>query len=108
MASARPIQWRCSTGNGSAYTARDTRVFARQLGLEPCFTPVRSPQGNGVSEAFVHTLKRDDVQVTPLPDAASALALLGTWFDDYTDHHPRSGLNMRSPREFIHAQTATA
>ncbi len=29
--------------NGSAYTARETRVFARQLGLKPCFTPVRSP-----------------------------------------------------------------
>ncbi len=25
--------------NGSAYTARETRVFARQLGLKPCFTP---------------------------------------------------------------------
>ena len=94
--------------NGSAYTARETRIFARQLGLKPCFTPVRSPQSNGVSEAFVHTLKRDYVQVTPLPDAASALALLGTWFDDYNDNHPHSGLKMRSPREFIAAQIATA
>ena len=94
--------------NGSPYTAKDTRIFARQLGLKPCFTPVRSPQSNGVSEAFVHTLKRDYVQVTPLPDAASALALIGTWFADYNDHHPHSGLKMRSPREFIAAQTATA
>lgn len=94
--------------NGSAYTAKDTRVFARQLGLKPCFTPVRSPQSNGVSEAFAHTLKRDYVQVTPLPDAASTLALIGAWFTDYNDHHPHSGLKMRSPREFIQAQTATA
>ena len=99
---------RCSTCNGSAYTAKDTRIFARQLGLRPCFTPLRSPQSNGVSEAFVHTLKRDYVQVTPLPDAASALALIGTWFEDYNDNHPHSGLRMRSPREFIQAQTATA
>ncbi len=96
------------TDNGSAYTARETRIFARQLGLKPCFTPVRSPQSNGVSEAFVHILKRDYVQITPLPDAASALALIGTWFDDYNDNHPHSGLRMRSPREFIAAQTATA
>jgi len=96
------------TDNGSAHTARETRIFARQLGLKPCFTPVRSPQSNGVSEAFVHTLKRDYVQVTPLPDAASALALIGTWFDDHNNHHPHSGLRMRSPREFIAAQTATA
>ena len=94
--------------NGSAYTARETRIFARQLGLRPCFTPVRSPQSNGVSEAFVHTLKRDYVRVTPLPDAWSVLGLIGAWFDDYNDNHPHSGLKMRSPREFIRAQTATA
>ena len=28
--------------NGSAYTAKDTRIFARQLGLKPCFTPVKA------------------------------------------------------------------
>ena len=94
--------------NGSAYTAKDTRIFARQLGLRSCFTPVRSPQSNGVSEAFVHTLKRDYVQVTPLPNALAALRLLPTWSKDYNDHHPHSGLRMRSPREFIQAQTATA
>ena len=62
--------------NGSAYTARETRTFARQLGLKPCFTPVRSPQSNGISEAFVHTLKRDYVRVSPLPDARTALTSL--------------------------------
>lgn len=45
--------------NGSAYTARDTRLFAQALNLTPCFTPVASPQSNGMSEAFVKTLKRD-------------------------------------------------
>jgi transposase InsO family protein len=44
--------------NGSAYTARETRTFARQLGHKPCLTPVRSPQSNGISEAYVHTLKK--------------------------------------------------
>jgi len=43
-----------------------------------------------------------------LPDAATVLGLIGSWFDDYNDHHPHSGLKMRSPREFIQAQTATA
>jgi transposase InsO family protein len=45
--------------NGSCYTAGETRDFARQLGLVPCFTPVRSPESNGMAEAFVETLKRD-------------------------------------------------
>ena len=39
--------------NGSAYTARETRIFARQLGLKRCFTPVASPQSNGMSFAIV-------------------------------------------------------
>ena len=94
--------------NGSPYIARDTQIFARQLGLKPCFTPVRSPQSNGMSEAFVKTLKRDYVQVTPLPDAQTVLGLIGGWIEDYNDNHPHSGLKMRSPREFIAAQTATA
>ncbi|SPJ26516.1 hypothetical protein PAA8504_04382 [Palleronia abyssalis] len=94
--------------NGSPYIARETRIFARQLGLKPCFTPVKSPQSNGISEAFVKTLKRDYVHVTPLPDAATVLELIAGWFEDYNDNHPHSGLKMRSPREFIAAQTATA
>jgi len=44
------------TDNGSPYIAKDTQIFARQLGLKPCFTPVQSPQSNGISEAFVKTL----------------------------------------------------
>ncbi|QBX35138.1 IS3 family transposase [Paracoccus liaowanqingii] len=94
--------------NGSPYIAKDTQIFTRQLGLKPCFTPVQSPQSNGISEAFVKTLKRDYVQVTPLPDAQNVLGLIGGWIEDYNDNHPHSGLKMRSPREFIAAQTATA
>ena len=71
------------TDNGSPYIAKDTRIFARQLGLKPCYTPVKSPQSNGVSEAFVNTLKRDYVNITPLPDAATVLGLIAGWFEDY-------------------------
>lgn len=54
------------------------------------------------------TLKRDYVQVTPLPDAHTVLGLIGGWIEDYNNNHPHSGLKMRSPREFIAAQIATA
>jgi putative transposase len=94
--------------NGSPYVAKETRIFARQLGLKPCFTPIKSPQSNGISEAFVKALKRDYVQLTPLPNAEAALGLIASWIDDYNENHPHSGLRMRSPREFIAAQTATA
>ena len=78
--------------NGSCYTARDTRDFATALGLVSCFTPVRSPESNGMSESFVKTLKRDYVRVTPLPDAATVLGLVAGWITDYT----RSILTPRS------------
>lgn len=61
-----------------------------------------------MSEAFVKTLKRDYVQVMPLPNAETVLGLIDNWIEDYNDNHPHSGLKMRSPREFIAAQTATA
>jgi transposase InsO family protein len=96
------------SNNGSPYIANETRIFAGQLGLKPCFTLSKSPQSNGISEAFVNTLKRDYVRVTPLPNAATVLGLIGGWINAYNENHPHSGLTMRSPREFIAAKTATA
>ena len=90
--------------NASPYTAKETRTFATALNLVPCFTPVRSPESNGMSEAFVKTFKRDYVRVNPLPDAETALRQIVGWIDDYNDIHPHSALRMRSPREFIRAQ----
>jgi putative transposase len=94
--------------NGSPYIARETRIFTAQLGLKPCFTPVKSPQSNGISEAFVNTLKRDYVRVTPIPNAEIAMQAIAGWFEDYNENHPHSGLKMRSPREVRSAQIATA
>ena len=42
----------------------DTRDFATALSLVACFTPVRSPESNGMSEAFVKTLRRDYARIT--------------------------------------------
>lgn len=97
-----PVQWLAD--NGSAYTAAETIDFATALNLVPCFTPVRSPESNGVCEAFVKTLKRDYARVNPRPDAISVMQQLPTWFEDYNNIHPHSGLRMRSPREFIASQ----
>ncbi len=94
--------------NGTAYTAKETQVFARQIGLRSCFTPVASPESNGISEAFVKTFKRDYVEVNPIPDSTMALEKIAGWFEDYNENHPHSGLKWRSPREFRSAQSATA
>lgn len=100
------VEW--LSDNGSAYTAKETRDFAGQLNLVPCFTPVRSPESNGMAEAFVKTFKRDYVRVNPLPDAQTVLRQLDRWFEDYNDNHPHSRLGMRSPREYIRASSQTA
>src|SRR5213078_4130004 len=64
-----PVEIEWLTDNGSCYIARETRRFARDVGLVPCTTPLESPQSNGMAEAFVRTLKRDYVRVSPVPDA---------------------------------------
>jgi putative transposase len=93
------LEW--LSDNGSAYIARPTLETAAALGLTLLFTPVRSPESNGMSESFVKTLKRDYARVTILPDAATILAKLPDWIEDYCEVHPHSGLKFRSPREFM-------
>ena len=94
-----PVQW--LSDNGSCYRAHETIEFADRLGLVPCFTPVRSPQSNGMAEAFVKTFKRDYAYVHDRPDAQTVLSQLSEWFEDYNEIHPHKGLRMKSPREFI-------
>lgn len=93
------VEW--LSDNGSAYIARETSQIATALGLHLAFTPVRSPESNGLAEAFVKTLKRDYARVTLLPDAETVLRLLPCWIEDYNTVHPHSGLRFLSPREFL-------
>jgi len=100
------IEW--LTDNGSVYAAAKTIDIAFALGLRPCFTPVESPESNGMAEAFVKTFKRDYVRISPIPDAATALAAIGDWMDDYNEVHPHSRLGYLSPREYIRANLQPA
>ena len=101
-----PIQW--LSDNGSCYRAHETIDFAIGLGLVPCFTPVRSPQSNGMAESFVKTFKRDYVYVHDRPDAQTVLSQLSAWFEDYNESHPHKALQMKSPREFIRSYQPAA
>jgi len=91
-----PIEW--LTDNGSCY-------LAREIGLTPRTTPLESPQSNGMAEAFVRTLKRDYVRVSPIPDAGSVLRQLPLWLAHYNELHPHRALGYRSPQEFIARST---
>lgn len=97
------IEW--LTDNGSCYVARDTRRFAAEIGLLARTTPLESPQSNGMAEAFVRTLKRDYVRVSPIPDARTVMRQLPVWLTHYNELHPHRSLGYRSPREFISQST---
>ncbi|MCK1975034.1 integrase core domain-containing protein, partial [Bacillus safensis] len=71
----------------------------------PCLTAVASAQSNGMSEAFVKTLKRDYIRIAALPDAETALQFIEGWIEDYNEIHPHSALKMASPRQFIRAKS---
>lgn len=96
-----PVQW--LTDNGSIYAAANTVDMAVALNLTACFTPIESPQSNGIAEAFVKTFKRDYVRINPLPDARTVLAAVEGWFEDYNEVHPHSSLAYQAPREYIRA-----
>ncbi len=86
-----------SSDNGSPSTARETVAFAIELGLKSRFTPVRSPESNGIAEAFVKTCKRDYVFVHDRPDAPTVLAQLAGWFEGPSPQGTADAV----PREFI-------
>lgn len=94
----KPVQW--LTDNGSAYTAHDTRKFARELNLETCTTAVSSPQSNSMAERFVKTMKEDYIAFMPKPDVRTTLYNLAAAFNHYNKNHPHSALGYRSPREY--------
>ncbi len=50
-----------------------------------------------MAEAFVKTFKRDYVCLNDLPDAATVMASLPEWIEDYNRSHPHKGLKMKSP-----------
>jgi transposase InsO family protein len=73
-------------------------LFASSVGSGP---------SNGIAEAFVKTFKRDYARLSILPDAATIIALLPVWFEDYNEVHPHSGLKS-SPQENFFASVLSA
>jgi len=93
-----PIQW--LSDNGSIYTALDTLCTAERLHLVPITTPAASPQSNGMSEAFVNTLRRDYVAGADLSTAAGVLDQIPAWMADYNAVAPHSALGYQSPHQY--------
>ena len=59
-----------------------------------------TPESNGMSEAFVATIKRDYVYTSDCRDALTVMKLLKKWIGDYNNVAPHSGLSMNNPLEY--------
>jgi putative transposase len=101
-----PIQW--LSDNGSIYTALDTICMAERLHLAPITTPAASPESNGMSEAFVNTIKRDYVRGADRGCAEAILDMLPAWIADYNALAPHSALGYRAPQQYRAEQLARA
>lgn len=93
-----PIEW--LSDNGPQYVAGETKAYGNAWGFLVRNTPAYSPESNGMSEAFVGTFKRDYVYTHELPDAATVISQLPSWFEDYNAVAPHSGIGYLSPREY--------
>jgi putative transposase len=93
-----PIQW--LSDNGSIYTALDTLITAARLHWVPITTPAASPESNGMSEAFVNTLRRDYFAGADLATAEAVLEQIPAWIADYTAVAPHSALGYQSPQQY--------
>jgi putative transposase len=95
-----PVQW--LSDNGSIYTALDAICTAERLNLVPITTPARSPESNGMSEAFVNTLRRDYVAGADRSTAAAVLEAIPAWITDYNAVAPHSALGFKAPQQYRH------
>ena len=86
--------------NGPEYTSHRFRPFVRAMGLIPCHTPRRSPESNGLAEAFFGSFKRDYVYQACLATLEEVGRQLPAWIEHYNREAPHSALGMRAPAEF--------
>jgi putative transposase len=100
------LEW--LSDNGAVYTALETVIEAEKLGLTPITTPVASPESNGMSEAFVNTLRRDYMDGADRSSAAILLSQVSGWITDYNERAPHSALGYRSPADFRGEQRSRA
>jgi putative transposase len=79
------------------YTSHRFQPLVRALGLIPGHTPRRSPESNGLGEAFFGSFKRDYVYQACLETLTEVKRQLPEQIEHYNQQAPHSALGMRSP-----------
>jgi putative transposase len=86
--------------NGPEYASHILRNFLEKMGMVPCRTPCRSPESNGIAEAFFGSFKRDYVYQNQIETAEDIKKQVPGWIRHYNEVAPHSALKMRSPARF--------
>ena len=66
----------------------------------PITTPAASPESNGMSAAFVNTMRGDYFAGADLSTAALVLEQIPGWLADYNAVAPHSALGYQSPLQY--------
>ena len=86
--------------NGPEYACQKLRRVLQNFGMVVCRTPRRSPESNGLVEAFFGSFKRDYVYQGELGNLEEVARKLPEWMEDYNEVAPHSALGMKAPAEF--------
>jgi putative transposase len=86
--------------NGPEYACQKLRAVLQGYGMAVCRTPRRSPESNGLAEAFFGSFKRDYVNQQELSSLEEIARQIPEWIKDYNEAAPHSALGMKSPMEF--------
>jgi putative transposase len=86
--------------SGPEYACRKLRALLQDFGMVICRTPRRSPESNGLAEAFFGSFKRDYVYQGELESPETVAQQLPEWIKDYNQIAPHSALGMKSPAQF--------
>ena len=86
--------------NGPEYRKRRLRSYLGQAGFTVCNTPIRSPESNGIAEAFFKSFKRDYVYQNTCETFFEIGGKIPLWIEDYNTRAPHSALGMLTPVKF--------
>jgi len=86
--------------NGPEYACQQLRAVLQGFGMVVCRTPHRSPESNGLAEAFFGSFKRDYVYQGELESVEAVGLQLPGWLRDYNEVAPHSALGMQAPAQF--------
>ena len=95
---ARP---RLISDNGSAFIARDFKVFIREAGMTHVRTSPYYPQSNGKLERFHRTIKHDAIRRFDPSDPEQARQVIARFVDHYNQVRLRSAVGYVTPADML-------